>query len=554
MHTIQSLSLQPWVDRLGWTLLHFLWQGTLIAAVYAAARRLRTPQIRYALSCVALASMVLAAFATFAVLGNLDGAPELAFTAPVPLSSGTANAVPLSLPAITTAVWSDNIIPWLVMAWFAGAMVFCVRLAGGWIVAARMQSTLVRPAPAHWQRTLDEISARILISRPVRLLVSALVQVPTVVGWFRPVVLVPIGALAGLPPEHVEALLAHELAHIRRHDYLVNVLQSIAEAMLFYHPAVWWISNHIRNERELCCDDVAVAVTGDAFIDARALADLELHRPAHFLPALAATGGELASRIARLLGVHRSDTRRASGPALVAVGTMILITAAATFAQQAAPKPTFEVASIKPSPPENVGVQSYVKGDRYTAMTATLRDLISFAYRLRSFQISGGPAWASSAAYNISAKMDPGAKPDESLLMMQSLLADRFKLKFHRITKDRAGYALVVDKSGPKLTESKNPGPGLGHGRGNLYGRGADMATLVKSLAEQLDSPVANRTGLKALYDFTLTWTPDEEAAASMGPSLFTSLQEQLGLRLEPVKNVPVDILVIDSAERPSEN
>ena len=187
------------------------------------------------------------------------------------------------------------------LAWFAGAIIFWIRLTGGWIVAARMRSMLVRPAPAEWQRKLDRIKAHIRISRPVTLIVSAIVQVPTVVGWLRPLILVPVGALRGIEPELVEALLAHELAHIRRHDYLVNVPQGIAETMLFYHPAVWWVSNQIRNERELCCDDIAVAICGNTITYVRALTELEACRPVHMTPVLAANGGSLADRIARLL-------------------------------------------------------------------------------------------------------------------------------------------------------------------------------------------------------------------------------------------------------------
>jgi len=180
------------------------------------------------------------------------------------------------------------------MLWLIGAVTFWVRLVGGWMVAARMRSMLVRPAPAEWQQTISRLGGRIGLSRPVRLLRSALVQVPTVVGWLRPVVLMPVGALSGLPTEQVEALLLHELAHIRRHDYLVNILQSVAEALLFYHPAVWWVSGHIRAERELCCDDVAVAASGDVLIYAQALVELESHRPAHLHAAVTANGGSLA--------------------------------------------------------------------------------------------------------------------------------------------------------------------------------------------------------------------------------------------------------------------
>ena len=228
------------------------------------------------------------------------------------------------------------------MVWLAGAVVFWVRLAGGWVVAARMRSMLVRRAPPEWQETLRKLGARIGLSRPVRLLVSALVQVPTVVGWLRPVVLVPVGALGGLPAEHLEALLLHELAHIRRHDYLVNILQSVAEALLFYHPAVWWVSGHIRAERELCCDDVAVSVSGDALTYARALAQLESYRPAHLSAAVAANGGSLADRIARLLGQSRPAVRTGLGPGVLAVAVLLVAAAYGLFGQSDA-HPAFQV-------------------------------------------------------------------------------------------------------------------------------------------------------------------------------------------------------------------
>ena len=555
MNLIQFFSAQPWVERLGWTLIHFLWQGALIAVIYAAiyaiAKRSRTTQFRYLLACLALAAMTIAPIVTFAV-SRVSESGQTATAMPIsPVYAQTTSA---PMPVFIAEIWHENLMPWLVIAWLAGAIVFWTRLTAGWIVAARVRSMFVRPAPAEWQRKLDELKTRIRISQPVRLLTSTLVQVPTVVGWLRPVVLMPIGALAGLPIEQIEALLAHELAHIRRHDYLVNILQSVAEALLFYHPAVWWISNQIRNERELCCDDVAVAISGDALIYARALADLESHRPAHLDLVLSANGGSLADRIARLLGQSRNPSRTMPGPGLLLAACLLVITAWGLFAQPSSPRPQFEVASIKPSPPEYVGFQSYVKGDRYTAKTATLRDLISFAYRLRSFQISAGPPWASTTAWNIDAEMQTAAKPGDSMLMMQNLLADRFNLKFHRVTKRLRGYALVVDKGGPKLAESRNPGPGLGGGKGILNGLGADMGTLAKVLAERLDSPVADKTGLGTLYDFTLAWTPDEEPSESLGPSLFTAIRGQLGLRLEPIKDVPVQILVIDHAEKPTEN
>jgi len=220
---------------------------------------------------------------------------------------------------------------WVVVIWLVGTIAFWVRLIGSWVVAAGMRSTRVWPAPKEWQHILSELGVRIGLFRPVRLLISAVVQVPTVVGWLRPIVLMPIGALSGLPPEHIEALLLHELAHVRRYDYLVNILQGIAETLLFYHPAVWWVSSHIRTERELCCDDVAVSVTGDVLTYARALAELESFRPAHLNAVIAVNGGSLAARIARLLSLPQPRSRTSSGPGVIISAALIAATACGIF-------------------------------------------------------------------------------------------------------------------------------------------------------------------------------------------------------------------------------
>lgn len=556
MTAIQILATEPWVGRLGWALIHFLWQGGLIASLYAIARIVIVrPRIRYFLACAALLAMIVAPVTTFVRNASSGSIPDHAahFRAESSIRSEWSTT-PIASADPGDSFRLDSVMPWFVTAWFAGTVMLWLRFTAECILATRMRSTSISVAGPEWQRTIEKLSERIRICRPVRLLTSSRVDVPTVIGWLRPVVLMPIGALAGLPIDHIEALLAHELAHIRRHDYVVNILQRIAEMALFYHPAVWWISGQIRHEREHCCDDIAVSITGNAVVYAEALAGLEASRPAHLSPALAASGGSLEIRIARLLDMRDRQIARTSF--LAGVFGLFFFMVLAALAQSAASEPRFEVASIKLSPPEYVGFQSYVRGDRYTALTATVRNLMSYAYGIRDFQITGGPDWASSVAYNISAKMGtaPGARPDPSKLMVQTLLADRFGLKFHRMAKERSGYALVIDKSGPKLIESKNPGPGLGLGRGRLNGRGADMPTLAKELSSQLEAPIADRTGLKALYDFALVWSPDDQAADSSGPSVFSAIREQLGLRLDPLKDVPVEFFVIDSLNKPSEN
>lgn len=297
MSAIQLLFGQPWVDRVGWALMHFLWQGALVTAILAMARSCaRKPGTRYALACIALAVMVVAPFVTIALARSASIAPAGAAAA-VPDQAAPA-AFQMHFPA---PAWWQRICPWLVAGWFIGVIAFSIRLIGGWYVATRLRFTAASSAPPEWRQILERLAGRIGVTRPVRLLASAATEVPAVVGWLRPAILVPATAFAGIPAGYLEALLAHELAHIRRHDFLVNMLQKMAEALLFYHPAVWWVSQQIRIERELCCDDLAVATSGDVLAYARALTQLESLRPAHAGLAVAANGASLANRIRRLL-------------------------------------------------------------------------------------------------------------------------------------------------------------------------------------------------------------------------------------------------------------
>jgi beta-lactamase regulating signal transducer with metallopeptidase domain len=331
MNAVFLLPPQVWVERLGWTLLHFLWQGVLIAKLFAAARGLAgrslSPRARYAWACAALAAMTLAPVATFALIGS--GSPLIPASASEwsarPFASAGSQAAPgdwrLAVPAV-----SEQVLPWIVATWLCGVLAFSIRLAGGWASSSRLRSAeSARPAPVEWQGKLNELIVRMRISRPVRLIVSSLAQAPAAVGWLRPAILMPVGALAGLPAEQIEALLAHELAHIRRHDYLINLLQSVAEALLFYHPSVWWISNEIRAERELCCDDVAVAVCGDVMTYASALATVESERPSRLRTAMAANGGSLVNRIRRLLDPSQPMAHAQPSPgAAVALAILLL--------------------------------------------------------------------------------------------------------------------------------------------------------------------------------------------------------------------------------------
>ena len=235
--------------------------------------------------------------------------------------------------------------------------------------------------------------------------------------------------------------------------------------------------------------------------------------------------------------------------------------------------PAFEVATIKPSRPEAQGKGIGVNGHQITTRNTSVSDLITFAYNLHARQLTGGPSWMETEKYDLQAEPDtPGAPNDRQVKMMfQKMLADRFKLTFHRDKKELTVYTLNVAKTGSKLKQSDsdpNGLPTLGlRGLGRLFTRNAsmaDFASLMQTTA--LDRPVVDQTGLTGKYDFTLDWTPDESQFGGRGgqapppadnaevpPDLYTAIQQQLGLKLESTR-APVEVLVIDRVEKPSEN
>jgi TonB family protein len=310
MTTLVEICGLPLVHALGWTLLHLCWQGTLVAVVLWCMLGLlggRSSQMRYAVACLALGLMIALPLGTFAHLASVEYQLRAAFdSSAVAIEPGMVlrvRAGELSAPwPVRMAVALDHALPWILLAWFAGVILFVGRLNVGLLVARRMRSAGTTAAPVELQQIFEALRRRLGVERAVRLMHSALVQAPTVIGWLRPVVLIPASCLTGLSTMQIEAVLAHELAHIRRHDYLVSVLQSVIETLLFYHPAVWWVSKQVRRERECCCDEMAVAVGGDRLAYARALSLLEERRSFYPEVALGANGGVLKMRIKRLLG------------------------------------------------------------------------------------------------------------------------------------------------------------------------------------------------------------------------------------------------------------
>ena len=361
MPAIETWLQQPAAQAVGWALLQFVWQGAAVGALTAVALlalKRNASDVRYVVASIGLALMLTlpivtgvqkyqalrtatpAADGTGEVIRDgvivMDGVRvkfdriELLKAAPpAPPAVGEASRLgPSGVLARVRSLRLEGFLPLLMPVWLAGVSLLSLRLFTGWLWVQRLRTRGVIEA----DETLRQITARLArqlhVTRAVRVLESRMVEVPTVIGFLKPVVLLPAAALSGLTAQQVEAILAHELAHIRRHDYLVNLLQTLVETVLFYHPAVWWLSRRIRIERENCCDDLAVSLCGDPVAYATALADLEALRSSGPTPvrhiAMAATGGSLLLRVRRLLGAPSSHSGR--GPAwLAALAALSLI-------------------------------------------------------------------------------------------------------------------------------------------------------------------------------------------------------------------------------------
>jgi hypothetical protein len=363
----------PLVSPLGWSLLHFVWQGALIGLIAFAVLRVVRPvhaSARYLVGVVALGALLLTPIVTFVTLVDRS-ARAVIYTAQTsvgefgvgadavakgggfagPARSAGRNTSAVSGGLVTGLIIADVAaspeaarllmpvgsasrdrgsdvsrapawLPAVTVTWMLGVLCLSIRLLGGWLLTRRLPRRAVHAVSPHIEAAARDVARRLALHRTVAILESAAVTVPTLVGWVRPVVLLPAAALSGLSAMQLEAILAHELAHVRRHDYLVNLLQSAVETLLFYHPAVWWVSSEVRAERENCCDDLAVAVCGDRLVYVSALAELTSIERRAF--ALAATDGSLLSRVRRILG-RPGDTRRELPPSwsiLVLVGLL----------------------------------------------------------------------------------------------------------------------------------------------------------------------------------------------------------------------------------------
>lgn len=409
---------------------------------------------------------------------------------------------------------------------------------------------------------------------------------PGVFGIRKPILLLPVGITERLTPAQLAAIVRHEMCHVRRRDNLTASLHMLVEILFWFYPPVWWVRARLIDERENACDEEVLNTETDPETYAEGILNVcKFYLEAPFCVAGAA-GASLRKRLERILSCQSADSLSAPkrllllGVGLCAIAGPIaigLLDAPVGHAQaQPDGRQTFEVASVKPARSDAAGRSlTQSPGPRLTGSNATLKQLVFLAYKVMPYQVSGGPDWVGSDGFDIEAKAaNPKTTQEQFRQMIQTLLAERFQLKYHFATKEMPIYALVVARNGSRLDEAKGDTrsasvqngnadtPGVWNGGGEMIGVKATMAMLASVLSKPLQRKVIDQTGLKGAYSFKFQFDPDlnpvrssEDGSSSPvdRPSLFTVLQEQLGLTLKPTKG-PVEVLVIDHAEKPTPN
>jgi beta-lactamase regulating signal transducer with metallopeptidase domain len=327
------------VVALGWTLLHFCWQSTVIAIVYAVIDRCTawaSASVRYGIALCALALMPLVAVLTFLQQEQLvshvgQNQQGFAVSQLGTIHTAVIEQLPLAAPVVgNSELWiaehSKLLLPCMDAIWLAGVLVLAIRAVGGWWQLRSLRRRAQAIVPYQLRTSFAKLADRYQLGRRVVLQVSDEVISPMVFGIWRTVVLVPLSAALSLAPEQLEAVLAHELAHVRRWDYLCNLLQTFVECLFFFQPAMWWMSRRTREFREVCCDEVAAKACGDPVVYVEALLHMEEQRAQHMRLAMAlqGNGGTLLNRVRRVMGENAMEQRSMSGMRMTAVAMILM--------------------------------------------------------------------------------------------------------------------------------------------------------------------------------------------------------------------------------------
>ncbi len=606
-----------------------LWQSTLfavVAALLTLTLRKHRAGARYGLWLVASLKF-LVPFSLLAGVGS-----QLAWLrGPAPSTPGLYVAIeevsrPFTQPSLSAISGSPaggspfnltTVLPVLLAVWFCGFLAVLIVWYAHW----RHISAALRDAvPVHEGReftALRRMEHSAGIRERIAMFLSPASLEPGIFGVLRPVMVWPRGISDRLEDAHLEAILVHELRHVRRRDNLAASIHMVVQAIFWFHPLVWWLGARLVEERERACDEEVLELGGEPQVYAESILKVcEFCVGSPLACVSGVTGADLKKRIvhimtgkvARKLDFSRKVLLVTAAAAAIAVPVIFgLANATPSRAQSlgSAPEPAaYQVLALKPnnSSGDKHMVRLLFSPERFTAIGVTAQSLIREAYEIQDNQLYGAPEWLNSQAFDLDASLDSSVaeklkklSPEQHALvahrMLQALLADRFKLAVHAETRDLPIYSLVVAEGGPKLKESSAPEIHAGEpmsnemggtvrnerrglmrmGRGDLNGEGLNISDLARLLSQQLGTNVVDKTGLTGTYDFNLHWRADDSqfpilglqpgprASGSAptpqpaGPELLTAIQEQLGLKLEP-HQAPVQVVVIDHVEAPAEN
>ena len=464
--------------------------------------------------------------------------------------------------------------------WWTGGF-WALYLCGCAAIVARWRRRWMRIAHAANQAQATGAAAG------VKIFSSPEISEPGVFGIFHPVLLLPAGIDARLSREQLDAVIAHELAHIRRRDNLAAAIHMAVEALFWFHPLVWWIGARLVEERELACDEEVLRGGADRATYAAGIIEVcQLSVAAPIACVSGITGADLKTRIAGIMTARAPQPLRAGKRALLAalavaaagVPLAIGITrpARAQAQPRTAPSMAFDAVSVKPSGRTWLQVAPQRAGGLVQWQT-DLTYMIDYAYRIEKWRLSG-PVPGSDSIFTVEARTKPDATEDEIRLMFQSMLADRFHLEAHRATKEVDGWALTVSKNGPKFKAAKDddapppmpewftPGakPADAEGKiaatlqsgkaAGITGRRVTMLQLAGALQNVMRNLVVDETGLSGKYYFAFQFAPENAPADAEEPPLMHAIQESLGLKLEK-RRAPVEMLVVDRIDKtPTEN
>lgn len=570
-----------------------LWQSTLFAGVaglLTLALRKNRAQARYALWLVASAKFLIP-FSLLVGAGSHLGRSKV----PAINHSGltvvmqqigqpfaAADATPASASSISRALeLAARLLPTLLLvAWIGGgaAVILWWWLRWQRVAAARREAWA--PSSGRGLEALRRLERSAGIAQPIKLLVSESALEPGIVGIFRPVLLLPAGITARLTDAQLEAIIRHELCHVRRRDNLAAAVHMAVEALFWFHPLIWWIGARLVDERERACDEEVLRLGSAPQAYAQGILRVcEFYLESPLLCTAGVTGSNLKKRIEAIV-IQRAGRKLNLGQKLL----IVVMAAAAVIgpveigvanpapsrarSSQAAVAATQAFESVSITPNRSRDERRKMIGwdpatGSFQVVNLPLQNVIGYAYGFSYRQISGGPAWVSTERYDISAKLRHPVDQLQIKLALQQVLKEQFRLASHRETKDLPVYELVVGLNGPKLKAAeltsdpmRRRGMGM-HQPGHFVANESSMENLTGLLGIQTGRVVLDKTGLEGIYDFTLDWTSSPEMMASAGEvtpspesvaSILTALREQLGLELRPQTN-PMETLIIDHVE-----